>query len=320
MILSTKQDICLPVGIEARLLQSVVVLLVTVNVNETLAAHGYLQPLNGHKHIYQFSKIIDEGGQQPKTVIYYIGRYGNCPAAITDAQPGFEIHGSASSLVVMADKCFSNLGVIISVGIACGIKNKVKMFDVLVSSKLINYMKANNEHGGYLQKRETITVSPQLTKLFTQLDDWPIDHIKKRLNDSGMKLPNVKSGTILSGPYIDDPAKKEALIEMFGSEPIGIEEDRAQLFVESQQTSINTIFIKAVYEFGDGIKNSKEYQPTAALLAADLVHRCLCNPQAHEIFRGLQNYFVWLIVNCTYLHNDRKLQFNVNEMATSILT
>ena len=279
MVLTTKEDIDLPLGIKDRVLQSVEVLLVTLSVNETLAAHYYLQPLNGHKNIYRF---LVEGEMRTKFVLYYIGRYGTCPTAIRDVQPDYEINDRGSSVSVMADKAFPNLGVIINVGIACGIKSKVELFDVLVSSKIVNYVKAKD--GKYLPEGNEIKLSSKLTRLFTQFNEWPIDVIKNRLNDTGIKLPHVKIGTILSG---DDPTKVEALIKTVDSVPIGIDKQKTKLFLEAQQTTINTLIIKAVYDVGNAKKSSEEYQPTAALLAANFVHKCLCDPEAHEVIKGM---------------------------------
>ena len=280
--LATRDAITLPKSIEKEVLQSVMVLLVTVNINATSATRSYLQPLDGHKNIYKFY----QGGQQAKVIIYHIGKYGACQAAIREIPPYIEVHDSTSSISVMAHLCFPNLGGIVSVGVACGIKGKVKMCDVLVSSQILKYEKASDEHDEYSPRGEAIVVSSQLKKLITQPVQWPSDAIKKRLHDNGERMPDVKSGVILSGPYlVDDPIMKKALAKNFAREAIGIEMDGAHLFITNQQIAANTVIIKAVCDFGDG-RNRKKYQPTAALLAADLVHKCLRDPQAPEVLKG----------------------------------
>ena len=283
-IMATQNIFPLPREIEAEVLQNVMVLLVNWNANESLATRSYLQPLDGHHYLYKF----DQGGH----VSYYIGKYGACPAAVIG---GFELHGSANTVSMMADQCFPNLGAIISVGVTCGIKDKVQLCDVLVSSKIINYDKERDEDGGYLPRGEPITVSHPLLKLFTAPVQWPNNTIKKRLNDNGKPMPNVRSGVILSGPYlVNDPAMKTTLAKSFAHEVIGIEMKGTQLFTETQETMTSTIIVKAVCDFGNG-KNNKEYQPTAALLAADLVHKCLSDPQALEILKGLHNLVTYII-------------------------
>jgi len=285
IISSTKQVIPLPKDIETEVLQSIMVVLVTVNENEILATRSYLKSLDDHENVYTFN--IDQGQHQAKGLICYIGKYGTCPAAIINIPHGFEVCESSSTVQMMAGECFPNLAAMISVGVVCGIQRKVKMFDVLVSSKIVDYDKVKVEHEEFLQKQEII-VLPQLTKWFTQSVVWPNDTIKKRLNNNSIAVPNVKSGIILSGFHLlDDSTMKATLIESV-PEAIGIEMEVAHLF---SAATANVIIIKAVCDFGDG-KDSKLYQPTAALLAADLVHKWLSDPKAYEMFKGLYNLFV----------------------------
>ena len=271
--LTTHEGIPLPKDIETEVLQIVMVLLVTRNVNEFLATYGYLQPLDGHDNIYKF----DQGRQQTKVVTYYIGRYGACPAAIRNISSGYEIHNT-----MMINQCFPNLGGIISVGVTRGIKGVVKLCDVLVSSKVVNFdiSRVKEEPNA-----EAVVISPQLSKLFAQPIQWPNDEIKKRLSGSGEKIPDVKSGAILNGPQLVDDQTIQKLVETFAHEVIGVEIG-GHPFSVNQGSTANTIIVKAVCDFGDG-NNIEKYEPTAALLAADLVHECLTNPSAHEALKGL---------------------------------
>ena len=279
--MTTKEDAPLPRDIEAKVLQSVMVLLVAVNINETSAAHSYLQPLDGHENIYQFFKTLDQDGQQTNFVIYYIGKYGACTAAIRNVPPGLEVY---SSVLMMADQCFPNLSAIISVGVACGIKKKVKVCDVLVSSEII---KTRDKSGGYSQTGEATAVSPQIVKLFSQCEQWPNSAISKRLNNNRISKPKVKTGLIVNGPYhVDDSVMKRILVRNMFPAAIGIEMEGTYIFADTQQSMAKTIIVKAVCDFGDG-KYAEIYQATAALIAADLVHKCLSDPQAFEMFKGL---------------------------------
>ena len=285
----TKEIVPLPMNIEAKVLQSVVLLLLTGNINATLAAQSYLEPLyvdDDNDNIYQFVTHDGQGKQQNKDVIHYIGKYGSCTAAVRSTLPEFEVHNYASSFSKIASCCFLNLCTIISLGIACGSGKKVKMCDVLVSSKVVNYSKAQNENGEYLQEGNTFTVSPQLVQLFTKLDQWPSDSIKKRLKDNGLLVPNVKLGAILSGPYnFTDPAMKKLIFESTAPDVVGIELKVPHLFAETQQTIENIIIVKSVCDLADG-RNHEMYEPTASLMAANLVHECLANPKANEMFES----------------------------------
>jgi len=285
MFNATKEDIPLPNDeiLKIKVLEEVVVLLVTVSDIENLATRSYLQPLDGHKNIYKFSQYDI---QQSETAIYYIGKYGACPTAIRKLPPSSEVLGGASSVPRMAYHRFPNLGAIIGVGVAYGVEKEVKMCDVLVSSKVINYDKGLAQDGGFIPRGEVINASPYLNELFSQPVSWPDDLMKKHLNDSGMPIPTIKSGLILSGPYLtDDPVMKELLSKDFASKAIGIEMEGAHLFAATQQTISNGIIVKAVCDFGDG-KKSKEYQPTAALMAANCVNKYLSDPDVPKILNG----------------------------------
>ena len=247
------------------------VLLVDVNISYT---YGYLQPLNGHRKVYLFNQCK----QEAELVTYYVGKYGACPAAVSCV---LGVKGNARTVCMMADQCFPNLGGIISVGIAYGIKNRTQLLDALVSSKVINY---GSEDLGYFPKGETIIVSSHLLKLFDQPVQWPNDEIKRHLIGTGMPIPNVKSGTILSGPYTVGDSR---LIESFADQAIGIEMDGVNLHAKNNQiTTTNTIIVKVVCDFGDG-KNTERCKSTARLLSADLVHKALNDPKAFETLRGL---------------------------------
>lgn len=182
-------------------------------------------------------------------------------------------------LPLLAHWRLPSLGAIIGVGVACGVEKKVKMCDVLVSTHISGYDKGRAQHQRYQTRGDKIPASIYFTSIFNSLTRWPSDSITKRLDDSKMPIPKVKPGIILSGPYlIDDPELKEVLIEDFAQEAIGIEMEGAYLFAATQQTPIHVIIVKSVCDFGDGKKN-KKYQPTAALMAADFVHKVLSKPQ-----------------------------------------
>lgn len=274
---TTKEDIPLPEDVKAEVLQSVLVVLVAVNINGTLATHCYLQPLDKHEYIYHFESM-DQGGHQ---IIYYIGKYGDCPVAIRGITSTINMLDSTNTKLMITDRCFPKLTAIISVGVVSGVKEKVKLYDILVSSEVINCEISTDSKG----KQETMTTSSQLIKLLTQIQ-WPNNEIKERLKDNGMLLPEIIPGVILSLPQtVDDPAIKKLLVTNVPT-AIGVEMEGDHLFAEAQQTMADTIMVKAVCDFLDG-KNSDEYQPTAALLAVDLVHKSLSSNQTHKALEGL---------------------------------
>lgn len=280
---TTKEAVLLPQEIEDKVLDSVVVWLVTVNINETLATQVYLKELDGYENVYKVSKYISKSGAK---VIYYIGKYGDCPAAISDVSPSFGVLGSASNVAIITHELFPNLSTIISVGVASGIHSKVNICDVIVSSEVIYQRKLRDEHGKSSTKEKTVTVKQQLIDLFDQSNRWPSDLIQKRLKDHKI-VSVIKSGVILSH-LADNPALRTTFFKSIASEVVAIEMGGANLFTVTDSTKANVLMIKAVSDFGDS-KDNNLYQPTAALLAADLVNKCLSNPQALRIFTSLYN-------------------------------
>ena len=282
--LTTKDNI-LPRNIEGEVLQSVIFMLINTNETYEFATRRYLEPLDGHQSVYRFI----QGGQQTELVTYYIGKYGAWPTAVRVLLLGVAVHDNANTVVTMADQCFPNLGAIICVGIACGIKKKVQMLDVLVSSQVFSCDKAMDKHQGYLPKGDAITTSNQLVKLFTQPLQWPNNAFQEHFFENRQQIPSVKSGVIYSGPYlIDEPATIKTLVKNFAHDVIGIDMDGGNLFPDLQIIA-NAIIVKGVCDFGDG-KKVKVHQHNAALLAADLVHKGLSDPQAVEILKGSATY------------------------------
>ena len=279
---AAKKAIDLPEHIKDEVLNDIVVLLVTININETLAVQHYLQNLDGHINVYKFIKDIDLVGQKINYVTFYIGKYGVCPAAIGVVPNEFEMHESITNFTVMAYECFPNLSTIVSVGIAYGIQDKVKIYDVLVSSSIVYFEKENEDHKS--TQRKTIDVSNQLVEIFKQPDRWPHTSIQERLEYNKIMLPHVKSGVIMSGLHlIDDPAmkSKDTVPNVIGNEMEG-----AHIFKGALENMANIIIVKAVCGFETG-KYNETYQPTAALLAANLVYECLSNFRVQRLFTGL---------------------------------
>ena len=268
---ATKEAIPILKNIEEEVRKSVVIWLVTMDTNETLATQVYLQQFDD-KYVYKVLKT-----QNSQDITYYVGKYGNYPAVLSNVPLNFEMHDAASSITKTTYEYFPNIIVAIKMGVLCGVKDKVKMCNVLVSSEIAHYDKDGI-------RGEMITVPHKLTKLFTQSTHWPSSFIKKYLNENQLPMPIVQSGVILSGPYLSEDHIIK--VENVTPEAIGVHIDRVHPFNETQMTMRSTIIVKAVCDFNDRQKN-EIYQPTAALLAAELVHTCLRSDQARRIFAGL---------------------------------
>ena len=272
----------LPDEKEDQVLNTVQVLLLTVNDNEFWATQSYMKPLKGENSIYiYYQSEIDPHSRS--TQIYYLGLYGECIAAIAKIDPGAEVRTGAASAVKLAFKCFPHLGAIIAVGVACGVEGKSKMCDVLVSEKVIGYDKARKDKDGYIPRGESTQAGDFLRQIFTQTR-WPrkSKNIESRFKQEIASLKLVP-GIILSGPYlIDDKDYRDLLLKDFAKEAKGVEMEGCSLFAAAKGARVETIVIKAVCDFGNGEKN-KIYQPTAAMLAADCVMHVLDNSKVAKI-------------------------------------
>ena len=286
---------------QLNILDQVLLLLLTVNENEDYAAVCYLEPLPGHNKIFRYFQR-DDAGVQTQHAIYLIGKYGACPAAVRQIEPGAEI-GGATTAPNLAFRCFKNLNAIIGMGVACGVEKEVELCDVLVANKVNNYDQARLEQGGPLSRGFALPTSDALSSIFKQTIMWPDGAIKERLYKCNVN-PKIKQGIILSGPYLIDNAKiKKELIQKFASEAIGIEMEAAYLFKGAQQVPTHMTIVKAVCDFGDGKKN-KVFQPTAALLAANCVKQYLDEGAVKLLRRGNQmlRTYVHTVATCMIVY------------------
>ena len=263
-----------------QLLKEVVSLVLTVNKNEDNAVLCYLEPLTGHTDIYKYMQRVDNV-PQVRSAIYLIGKYGTIPTAVRRIPPGT----GAITVPDMALQCFESLNAIIGVGVACGVEKRTKICDVLVADKVNNYDQARLQEGGPLNRGFAIPVSQVLSDIFRQTIKWPDSEIKERLDRCNIPKPKIKQGIILSGPYlIDDPKIKKELIQNFAAEAIGIEMEAAYLFKDAVDVRIPMTIVKAVCDFGDGHK-TKDFQPTAALLAASCLKKYFDDQQVLKMLR-----------------------------------
>lgn len=250
------------------------VLLVTANQTEHNAVLYFLKGRNNDKP--QFYSYQFEMGFINKTVPYVFGKFAGHNVAVH--QMGYQGPAAAQSVIVEAAQCFGkNLCIIISVGVACGTSEKVKLLDVLVAKKLTSYTEGRISS----TKDDSFVILPRAEghKKLVPLEAYLKEHWLAEKSETAKRLlkpPKIHHGEILSGNYlIDSITAKEILKKKFSMEAIGIEMEGAGLFHDNDyHNNITKILIKGVSDFGDG-KKGKRFQPTAALLAAECVHHYL---------------------------------------------
>ena len=249
------------------------VLLITANDNEYNAVLKFLDPRESKRTLLKCDHPIPVGFLKRKAH-YVFGRFGMCKVAVhflSNQGPA-----AAQSAIITAALCFKNLDAIFAVGVTCGVKHKTKLLDVIVAEKVSFYTDArlSTEDGQLkIEPRSThnlITSKDYRSKFTMTKLKWSKDIMKRLLHEPRMHFKNVLSGNYL----IDNEDVQKTLLSTFARDAYGIEMESAGLFYEYGNHNVQLMVVKAVCDYGDGSKN-KEYQPTAALLAAECVHHYL---------------------------------------------
>ena len=251
------------------------VLFITANPTEYKAVMKFLKPRNSTKTLLKCEYKISIGFLK-RTEHYTFGKFGKYNAAVQRMVK--QGPAAAQSVIMTTAFCFKNLEAIFAVGVACGVKGKTKLLDVIVAKTVNFYTDARlSTKDGKLKiesrSKSHFDTSQQYCSKFEQLPEWSTksSSIIKRLP----KPPEMHLGNVLSGNYlIDNEDIKTCLLDNFAPKAIGIEMESAGLFYEKDSCDVQLMVVKAVCDFGDG-KKTKEYQPTAALLAAECVHHYL---------------------------------------------
>jgi len=271
------------------------VLLLTANNNEYHAVLSFLDPIDGRKTLLK-DTFATKDGFISDDAVYIYGQYGAFVAAVQILRT--QGPAEAKNAISIANKCFGeHLHAIFAVGVACGME-KNNLLDVLVSERVSLYDAARIGTDGDTKKYEitqraerNIPTSKFFINQFKQ-NNWVKS--SKMVNDlkcSTKFAPKQCSGNILSGSYLIDNKKvKTKLSETFDPEAIGIEMEAAGLYRDyiDGKCRLQIMIVKGVCDFGDGNK-SKQYQPTAAMLAADCVKHYLNDktlPDALARFQG----------------------------------
>ena len=257
-----------------KLIENTKILIITANKIEYEAVLYFLKQRRDTSRplVYNHQCKI---GFISKEIEYVFGEFAGSNAAVhkmTSQGPS-----AAQSVIIEAAQCFgNNLKEIFAVGIACGI-GKAKILDVIVADKITSYTSARfstvNEEFTPILRSVAHLPTKKLVPYFHRTPRWPTKDSKivKRL----LRKPEKRIGEMLTGNYlIDNKEIRDDLVKSCAPEAIGIEMEGAGLFHDIDNHQVKIVLVKAISDFGDGGKH-KEYQPTAALLAAECVHHYL---------------------------------------------
>ena len=250
-------------------IDNVVLLLMVINQSEFLAAMHY------------FSRN-EAKGLHYKNNFYYVGKWGKIPAALVQqGEQGITGPTGSQELTRVSIELFTNLKLIIGVGV-CGTMGRLG--DVIVSSQIDGCIKKKVMGELYINRSLKCRPGSNIHNFFkNSANSWSFECTKQGVEvyRAHAVLKPMLSGCdlIASGEYRDKliaSVNKEAGgVEMEGEGVVdGIE-------IARRKDQIEFIIAKAGCDYADESKN-KEWQPVAAMAAADFVYTGLDTKIVHD--------------------------------------
>ena len=253
-------------------------LLMTVNNNEFYAVLYYMS----NKHIGTDFDIPKSLTAPNTGTRYFVGTFAHIPTALVQHAQG----SSESQFVVgEATKWFPNLKAIIAVGV-CGTFGELG--DVIVSSKIAGYMNIKYDKDGKIIQRDSESSGSRLlSNYLLAQNDWKFNCTKESSPNQCLSQvylkPFLSSSTLVAYQDFRDKIREDVCREAMGIEMEGIGIVNAKEF--NSRNDIHFIIVKAGCDYANETKN-KEWQPVAAMAAADLVYFQFDKPAPYEWFTG----------------------------------
>ena len=277
------------------------VLLITANPNEYNAVIHFLEPRVAKRNLLMYEYKVSIGFLT-RNARYVFGRFGTCNVAVHKIP--MQGPAAAQSALITAALCFDKLSAIFAVGVACGVKGKTKLLDVIIADKVSFYTEARFSTVKLSPQNKILNIEPRAPRYLTTSNSYRSKFMMKpkwsKHNSVIMKClshePEMYFKNVLSGNYlIDNEDVQETLLNTFAPDAYAIEMEIAGLFCDYGDHHVQLMLVKAICDYGDGEKG-KEYQPTAALLAAECVHHYLSKG------KNLSYFYVVLLLVVTELH------------------
>ena len=251
----------------------------TVNDHEFYAALYYMS--NKHKgtdfYIPKSLTIINTGTR------FFVGTFAHIPTALVQ-----HAQGSSESQFVAGEamKLFVNLKAIIAVGV-CGTFGELG--DVIVSSKIAGYMNIKYDKDGKIIQRDSASSgSHVLSNYLLAQNDWKFNCTKEKSpNQCPSQVyhkPFLSSSTLVAYQDFRDKIREDVCREAMGIEMEGIGIVNAKEF--NSKNDIHFVIVKAGCDYANETKN-KEWQPVAAMAAANLVYFQFDKSSPYKWFTGM---------------------------------
>ena len=247
---------------DKKIIDSVLLLLMVVNSSEFLAAMNYFSKSE--------AKVLNSEGNN-----YYVGKWGQIPAALV-RQRGQGTGGPSGSqqLTCSSINLFKNLKVIIALGV-CGTRGRLG--DVVVSSRIdgCDLMKVK---GDRLISRSTVCRPGDNIYSFLMLSPEIWSFLCTKEGTDEYKAKAVFKPMLSGTPLIASGQYRDKLIENVSVEAGGVEMEGIGVVdgirISKKMDKIEFVIVKAGCDYANETKN-KEWQPVAAMAAADFVYKQL---------------------------------------------
>ena len=270
----------------------------TVNDNEFYAALYYMVNKNIENQDYNTPKSLTvESGTR-----YFIGNFANIPTALVQHKQG---SSESQHVAGEAFELFSNLKAVVAVGV-CGTFGELG--DVVVSSKIVGYENIKYDKDGKILGRDPAPDGSRLlTSFLLAQNNWKFNCTKENSSVQCISQfhnkPFLSASTLVAYQNFRDKIREDVCREALGIEMEGIGVVKAKEF-NVKYGSIQFIIVKAGCDYANEEKN-KEWQPVAAMAAADLVYYQFGKPAARDWFTGNVRSYAHTYVR-SYFNSVRK--------------
>ncbi|XP_067018137.1 death domain-containing ATP nucleosidase-like [Acropora muricata] len=248
------------------------ILLLTAKECELLSCLSYLNP-----DLYQ-SYAHELGG------LLYLGEMGHgetkLKVAVIQCNVGAHAPGGPTILVPKAVRALHPKAVI-CVGYCAGLKEeKVKLGDVIISSKLATYAPIEATGDGIIERGVQVPASPLLNGILKFADHGWKAPLK---NAKDLKVKVHKDSLLLSGPEESSSDKWRAELMDRYPDAIALEMEGEGLYTAAHDLGIEWVVIKGVSDYADSNKSASDlWRPFSSLMAASLVAHILGDVDVFE--------------------------------------
>ena len=256
---------------DKNIIDSVLLLIMVVNSNEFHASMCYFGKNEGKTLFYSGNT-------------YYVGKWGGIPAALV--KQSHQGDGHSKDLTDLSIKLFKNLKAIIALGVCATVG---RLGDVIVSSRIDACNRIKIKGDKVIDEGNKYSPGADILRFLSDtMQLWEYPCTKPGTEETEKYSAKAMSKHMLSGAHLIASADfRDKLIKGVSPEAMGIEMEGIGvmngIIMAEKLHKIQFIIVKAGCDYADESKN-KEWQPVAAMAAADFVYKQLNKPYVIQWF------------------------------------